>query len=148
MKNQKMQKEISANKVTEIKKIDSATLKIVAEKVVKAKKEKSPKVEKERKTATKEKNYIYKFQIADTKLSDKDAKKYRNKLRRKMLNITNLIIVSKDKRESIKDFIALYKKEYILNDFSLASFSNSSDETKREDFEKVLSLVKSSLAKK
>jgi len=130
---------------TEIKKVDSATLKAVAKKVT----EKKAVIKKEdRKTKTKEKNFIYKFQIADKKLSDKDAKKYRNKLRRKMQNIVNSIIISKDKKEGIKEFISLYKKEYILNDFSIESFSNSSDETKKEEFVKVLLIVKNSFEKK
>lgn len=145
MKTEIQNSEIVTPKI-EVTKIDKATLKAVATKVVKTKTK--AKKEVERKTKTKDKNFIYKFQIASKRLSDKDAKKYRNKLRRKMQNIVNSIIVSKDKKESIKDFIKIYKQEYILNDFTIESISNSSDETKQEDFTKVLSLVKSSFEKK
>ncbi|MEX2017557.1 MAG: hypothetical protein WD876_03730 [Candidatus Pacearchaeota archaeon] len=132
-----MENEIKKTETVSISKVDNATLKVLAKKVI-AKKEKKE----IRKTKTKEKNFIYKFQLADKKLSAKDEKKMRNKLRRKMQNIVNEIIISKDKKAGIKNFLLQYKKEYILNDFTLESISNSSDETKREDLEKVLSIVK------
>jgi len=137
-------------------KVDSATLSAIAKKSIAKKlaakkstvKKSSAKKEIERKLKTKVKNFIYKFQLSDKKLSAKDEKKLRSKLRRKMQNIVNSIIVEKDKSEAIKEFEIQYKKEYVLNDYSFESLSSSNDETKREDFEKVLSLVKSKKAKK
>lgn len=131
----------------EKKAADITTLSAVAKKA--AEKEAQKKRDSERKTKTKEKNFLYKFQLEE-KLTDKESKKKRNKLRRDLNNIQNLIILNekKENEENIKSFLSFYKKNYLLNDFTKESISNSSDETKSEDLQRMLNIVKKYLEKK
>ena len=124
-------------------KVDTATLKVLADKAKATLIKKDPNPGKDRSTYQKEKNYIYKFQISNPGMPDRDAKKLRNKLRRKMENIVNAIIIEKkDNTNNIKAFIKYYKDNYILNDLSLLSLTNSKDETLIEDFNRVIATTK------
>ncbi len=131
----KTKKELSAIE----KATDVATTKAVATKVVK---------EKELKTKTKEKNFLYKFQVDEKGLNEKQQKKNRNKLRRQLENICNKFVTNvKDVDANTKEFISFYKKNYILNDFSIESLSNSNS-SRKEDILNALSIVKKQLEKK
>jgi len=104
----------------------------------------------DRQTSVKDKNFIYKFQLDETKLTDKEAKKKRNKLRRNLTLIVNQIIldnVKKQNLDNVKNFINFYKENYILNDFTLKSLTNSNEQSKVEDFNKILELTKIYLSK-
>lgn len=128
---------VSANGNITKKVQDAATIKIVKE------------VSREAKP--KEGGFIYKFQLADKKLPMKEAKKLRGKLRRKLQAICNDIIIANSKKEDLsclKPFMVFYKENYILNDFSLQSLTNSTDELKHEDISRVLVLAKKAIAKK
>ncbi len=137
MKTVKQMVKVSANGNITKKVQDAATIKIVKE------------ISREAKP--KEGGFIYKFQLADKKLNAKEAKKLRGKLRRQLQGICNAIIVANVKKEDLapcKAFLVFYKEHYILNDLSLQSITNSSDELKHEDINKVLLLAKKSIAKK
>lgn len=132
----KTKKQVSEKEVTK----DLATEQAIIKKV------------KERKTKTKEKNFIYKFQIANSeskkKLTAKEEKKMRSKLRRSLSNIIDKIVIEKkDNKENVKEFISFYKLNYILNDFSIESITNSSDELLLEDLKRVFEIVKKQLEK-
>lgn len=106
----------------------------------------------ERQTTVKERNFLYKFQIDKTKkLSSKEEKKNRNKIRRNLKLLVNQIILDNMKKKdftNIPNFVKFYKENYILNDFSLKSLTNVQDETKIEDYTKVLNLCKEFQTKK
>lgn len=98
----------------------------------------------------KEQRFLYKFQVAGEKLTPAKAKQYRQKLRRKLDNFDAAIRLEKNadlRAKSIADFIAFYKAEFILNDFSLKSLTDSRDSYKAESFEAMLKVVQSSLTK-
>lgn len=137
MKKVKEVVKVSANGNVTKKSQDLATVKIVKEISRDAK--------------PKERGYIYKFQLDAKKLSAKDAKKLRSKLRRKLQAICNEIILANVKQENlniVKTFLTFYKENYILNDLSLQSLTNSSDELKHQDINKVLLLAKKVKTKK
>lgn len=104
---------------------------------------------KERSTKTKDKNFLYKFQIEESNLNSKDQKKKRNKIRRQLKNLVNSIISVnlKGKKETKynKDFINFYKANYILNDFSLSSLTNKTNEEDINDYTFVLTFVKENI---
>jgi phosphoenolpyruvate synthase/pyruvate phosphate dikinase len=143
----KNEKKAQSAKVSKNEKaIDSANAAAVVKKAA----------EKDRSTAVKEKNYLYRFQLENSiadkknKLSAKDEKKKRNKIRRDLKLFANKFFVEKNKEEIKKlsrEFISFYKKEYILNDFSLKSLTNVTDELAIQDYERVLKIAKESLTK-
>ncbi len=136
MKKVKEVVKVSANGNITKKSQDLATVKIVKE------------INREAKT--KEKGFIYKFQLDAKKTNPKEAKKLRGKLRRKLQAICNDIILANVKKENlevVKSFLTFYKEHYILNDLSLQSITNSTDELKHEDINKVLLLAKKVKAK-
>lgn len=127
---------VSANGNITKKTQDAATVKIVKE------------ISREAKP--KDGGFIYKFQLADKKVNAKEAKKLRGKLRRKLQAICNDVILANAKKEDLtclKPFMVFYKENYILNDLSLQSLTNSSDELKHEDINRVLILAKKVKAK-
>lgn len=98
----------------------------------------------------KEQRFLYKFQTSAEKLNAAKAKQYRQKLRRKLDNFDAAIRLEKNaelKAKAIADFIAFYKAEFILNDFSLKSLTDSRDSYKAESFMEMLKLVQASIAK-
>lgn len=127
------------------KKQDAATVKVVI-----AKGQKKNAIE--RNTKVKEKNFLYKYQLdaANAKMPEKKHKQMRSKMRRDLQLLVNAIIINKGPKqaEATKDFIAFYKKHYILNDFTLQSITNSGDELKQQDLTKVLAICKATLAGK
>lgn len=129
-----------ADKKAEAQKVDKATL-------LKVLKKGSEKNAVERKTSTKEKNFLYKYQLdkKENALPEKEQKKKRSKLRRKLQNLVNVIIlanVKKPSTEGVKEFLDFYKANYILNDFTLQSITASNDELKTKDLQKVLEICK------
>ena len=98
----------------------------------------------------KEQRFLYKFQTAEPKLAPAKAKQYRQKLRRKLDNFIAPILLQKNaetKAASIAEFNAFYKAEFILNDFTLKSLTDSRDSYKAESLEQILKLAQASLAK-
>lgn len=130
-------KEVKNTKVVKTSKnVDNANTKVIAD----------------RQTTVKEKNFLYKFQIDKTKkLTNKQEKQQRNKIRRNLKLLVNQIILDNMKKKdftNVSNFVKFYKENYILNDFSLKSLTNVQDETKIEDYTKILNLCKESLTKK
>ena len=142
-------KEIAKAKVITKKenKADSATTKVIALSELK-----------ERKISNKENNFLYNFQLNKTIESNpKIEKQKRNKIRRDLTIITNKIIVnelSKDKdkadkqKELIKEFNSFYKATYIVNDYSLKSLTNKTNEDDIKDYTFILNLCKENLQQK
>src|SRR3989304_669182 len=133
-------KETTKKQSSKNKNLDTATIKTVINK------------DKERATTVKEKNFLYKFQVEQRKikLTAKEEKKNRNKIRRNLTLLTNQIIIDNLKKKDLskcKDFINFYKENYILNDFTLKSLTNVNDEDKIKDYNFVLDLCKESLKK-
>lgn len=98
----------------------------------------------------KEQRFLYRFQVAEPKLAPNKAKQYRQKLRRKLDNFDAAIRLEKNaelRAKAVADFIAFYKAEFILNDFSLKSLTDSRDSYKAESFEAMLKVVQASVAK-
>jgi hypothetical protein len=81
-------------------------------------------------------NYLYKYELLDLDSEEKTSK--RKKLRREKKSICSNIVYFKSKKEienlknSVSKFLDFYKKEFILNDFSINSFcaKNTDDENK------------------
>lgn len=95
-------------------------------------------------------HFIYKIQAQTEKLPAKKAKQYRQKMRRNLENFYFKICLQKNaetKKAAIAEFIAFYKMHYILQDFSLASITDSRDESKRESYAQLLKTVQESLTK-
>lgn len=137
----------NAKKNVITKKVDNAILKTLETNILKSK-EKINK-DKIRVTTSKEKNFIYKFQL-DGSINEKEQKKKRNKLRRNLKNIVNTIIVANMKKENLEvltDFLNFYKSNYILNDFTLKSITNSSDLDLKNDLELILNLCQKKMSK-
>lgn len=92
----------------------------------------------------KEQRFLYKFQLATPKLTPQKAKQYRQKLRRKLDNFDYKIRIIKDASErnkAITEFRAFYKAEFILNDYSLKSITDSRDTIKSQSYAEMLKLV-------
>lgn len=94
------------------------------------------------------KDLIYKFQL-DSNLTDKQKKSFRTKLRNKRINFEKDIILNysnnnnAELKKEISNFIAFYKENYILNDFSLYSLiSNNTDTEKMKRTEEVINIIK------
>lgn len=97
-----------------------------------------------------EQHFIYKAQAQAEKLPAKKAKQFRQKMRRILENFYFAICIQKDsakKESAIKEFIAHYKMHYLLNDFSLASLTDSRDENKKESYKLLLSEVQKFMSK-
>lgn len=128
MKNTKKAAETQSVKVaTENKKVDSNTLDVLAAKLQKSANEKL--AEKEQK---KEKNFLYRFQIESPNLSTKEQKSKRKKLRDKIKDLAFQLHVKKDKNEAANEFLSFYKENFIKNDFTLKSCTNSQVEKEIE----------------
>ena len=97
--------------------------------------------------AIKERMYRHLSPTADAKAQ----KQYRSKARRKMQSkVDAVLIASKQNKKAelqkaVKDFISFYKKDYLLNDFSLASLYQGSKEIKVEEYNSVLKIVKQNM---
>jgi len=94
---------------------------------------------------------IYRAQAnPEAKLSAKQAKQFRQKMRRNLDNFDLKIRVQKNaetRKAAITEFLAFYKANYILNDFSLASLTDSRDAAKRESYSEMLKIVQASMGK-
>lgn len=94
---------------------------------------------------------IYRAQAnPEAKLSAKQAKQFRQKMRRQLDNFDLKIRVQKNaetRKAAITEFLAFYKANYILNDFSLSSLTDSRDAAKRESYGEMLKIVQASMGK-
>jgi hypothetical protein len=99
---------------------------------------------------SRQQHFIYKVQAQAEKLPAKKAKQYRQKMRRILENFYFKICLQKNsetKKAAITEFLAFYKEHYILQDFSVASLTDSREESKRESYAQLLKIVQESLAK-
>ena len=94
------------------------------------------------------KDLIYKFQL-DNNLTDKQKKSFRTKLRNKRINLEKDILKyysennNAELKKEISNFIAFYKENYILNDFSLYSLiSNNTDTEKMKRTDETINVIK------
>lgn len=129
------------------KKAENSTEKKGTEKVNVAEKVKANIIEM---LVKRDQHFIYKVQAQTEKLPAKKAKQYRQKMRRILENFYFAICVQKSaekKASAITEFLAHYKAHYILNDFSLASLTDSRDEGKKESYKLMLSEVQKSISK-
>lgn len=93
---------------------------------------------------------IYKYAVEFTKekINGLEGKQLRNKHKRNIQNFASRMFVAcKHKNESeiinIKnEFISYYKENYILNDYSLKSISNSQDKSKTDNIVNLLEVIK------
>ncbi len=140
MKNSTNKKNVIVKKVTITKneKLDSTNLELLKNKLSKIDTTK-------KETTTKDKNYLYTFDRLD--LSEKELRAKRVKLRRDLTNICNNIIIKNKKSvtfEGIKEFIDFYKTNYIVNDYTIKSITNS--EKRKEELIIILDLTKEYLS--
>lgn len=123
---------------------------------------KSAKTSKEEKADTATKKAVAKKDIVPSKVyanlsktaTSIEQKKFRSKARRAISKLSDAVItasLTKDKKglpTAIKEFIAHYKKEYVTNDFEVASIYGGSNEQRKSDLGKALKLAKGKLARK
>lgn len=86
------------------------------------------------------KDFLYKFQLSEVKLSDKDAKKKRSKLRHELQRIVNNLIVLAKTTQNVEEMqkeknnlIAFQKENLINTDFKCSSFYQGSEEKKTSE---------------
>lgn len=83
-----------------------------------------------------------------------EQKKFRSKARRAIQKLADTVITTSLAKEqkglgaAVKEFNAHYKKEYVLNDFSVKSIFTGKNEEKIKDLGRALKIVKNALAGK
>ena len=94
--------------------------------------------------------YLYKWQTSEAKLTAKEQKQKRQKIRRLLENFYFKICLQQNKEQkqaAIIEFLAFYKANYILNDFTLASLTDSKEPSKVESYKQMLLAVSENLKK-
>lgn len=137
-------KKVEEKKVNNVEVIDNATLVALRSKVNFEKKEKDNSI------SMRTKNFIYKFETRES-LTDKESKKKRSKLRKDLQKIIDRMILSNHNKTDLslcEEFINFYKLNYVMNDYSLQSFTNSQDEDKRSELQFCIELCKVYLTNK
>jgi hypothetical protein len=93
-------------------------------------------------------NYLYKYELKND-LTHDEKTILRRKLRKQKNAICTNIILYKEKKQienlkiSVSKFLEFYKKEFILNDFSITSFcAKNTDEKNLNLYNDALSIVK------
>lgn len=90
-------------------------------------------------SAQREKNFLYKFQQSENKLTDKESKKMRSKLRNELTRITNNILIYAKTSNSAKlaeEKINLlnYQKNNLTSDkFETSAFYQGSEEKRKNE---------------
>ena len=93
------------------------------------------------------------YKNVNSSMSFEDQKKYRGKMRRHLSKIKNEILIftktknEEKKKEAIKNFISFYKKEFVKNDLSIESITNSKNEIEKEELILMLDIIKKSKTK-
>lgn len=131
-------KKVEEKKLINVEVIDNATLVALRSKVNFEKKEKDNSV------SSRTKNFIYKFETRES-LTDKESKKKRSKLRKDLQKIIDRIVLANHNKTNLticEEFINFYKTNYVMNDYSLQSFTNSQDEDKRSELQFCIELCK------
>lgn len=96
----------------------------------------------------KDAKYIYPESFTTNDINESKGKKFRQSLRTKLERISNnIFFYTKTKEESkliaeIKLFTSFYKENYLVNDYSLTSLSDSSNEAKKRDLTLLLDIAK------
>lgn len=91
--------------------------------------------------------YIYPENLSASDINSEKGKTFRNSLRNKLKRLSNNIFVfAKTKQEEkliseVKMFNSFYKENYIKNDFTLSSISQSKNGEKTEDMQLMLNIV-------
>ena len=83
------------------------------------------------KKGTKENKFLYKFQIAETKIEEKKEKAMRKKLRT-LRNAHMAAFIQQPNEKNFKAFDVFYKREYIVNDYSFSSFAQGNTSIENE----------------
>ena len=96
----------------------------------------------------KETLYNYPEGFTEQKINSDEGKKFRNKLRNTIKRFCNNILLYakhnriEDLQKEVKEFVSFYKTNYRLNDFSIASISQSKNEVKENDLQTMIAIVK------
>ena len=101
-------------------------------------------------TVKKEQRYLYKFQVKGEKLTPGKAKQMRQKIRRQLDQFDAAIRMEKNaekRKKAIEEFKAFYKDNFILNDLSLKSITDSTQDYKVESYTEMLKAVKGEISK-
>lgn len=92
------------------------------------------------------KENIYRKEVFAECITDREKKSTRRKIRNLLESFVSSLLRAKSeqsKKAIAKDFCIFYKEIYSLNDFSIDSLiSNNTDETKKDNVQKFLNLVK------
>jgi hypothetical protein len=97
---------------------------------------------------TKDAFYIYPENFTIKMIGEKEGKQFRNKMRTKIKFYENNIFVAAKQQDNeklisvVKEFNAFYKANYKINDYSLKSISQSTDELKTADLSTMLGIIK------
>lgn len=100
---------------------------------------------------------IFKFHKELDKMTEKQQKQYRGKMRTILFKHIDAIIFNskitkkedKGKIEiAINEFLGFYKGTYILNDLSVSSCYTASDQTKIQDLTNAFDIIKKYIAKR
>jgi hypothetical protein len=85
-------------------------------------------------------------------MKEGEKKKFRSKIRRGLHSFCNQILgkdrSEEERKESVKSFLAFYKKNWKINDFKIESFTQSKDDSDLKDYKNLLNLISSSMGKK
>lgn len=97
--------------------------------------------------------YIYPDGYSESDINSEKGKKFRNKLRNEIKRLcNNILLFAKmnridDFKKEVEKFNLFYKTNYQLNDYSLASITNTKDEAKENDLKLMLSIIKDNMSK-
>lgn len=85
------------------------------------------------------------------KLSEREKKIFRGKIRRKLDNYVSDILgkdrTDQERTDAIKNFLSFYKKNWIRTDFKIESFTLKKNEADIKDYKNLLKFVSQSLEK-
>lgn len=98
----------------------------------------------------KEQRFLYRFQLEKDKLTAAKAKQKRQKIRRLLSNFDRDIRMEKNtekRAEAIKEFNTFYKENFILNDYSVKSLTDSRDSHQIESYTELLKRVQDAAGK-
>jgi hypothetical protein len=108
-------------------------------------------------TEKKQRNVIYNYPDnlkTEKERNSKEGKKFRSSLRRNLERITTNILLhtkynrTEDLKIGVNEFIAFYKKNYTINDFTIDSLTQSNKDDRREDLKMCLEIVSHFITKK
>jgi len=96
----------------------------------------------------KDRKYKYPEGYTEIDINSEKGKKFRNSLRNQIKRFANNIFVytkqndAKKLKEEISLFNAFYKLNYLLNDYSVSSITQTKNESKEKDISFMLEIIK------